>query len=79
MFEAEYPSSQWFTKTDLAKYENTWDELPHLVSKGAQKNFAEFTLRLNARKGFVPDIPYFQQLVAKAILFKADRQDLSTG
>ena len=71
MFEAEYPSLQWFTKTDLAKYENTWDELPHLVSKGAQKNFAEFTLRLNGRKGFVPDIPYFQQLVAKAILFKA--------
>ena len=71
MFEAEYPSSQWFTKTDLAKYENTWDELPHVVSKGAQKNFAEFTLRLGCRKGFVPDIPYFQQLVAKAILFKA--------
>ena len=43
----------------------------HLVSKGAQKNFAEFTLRLNGRKGFVPDIFYFQQLVAKAIVFKA--------
>ncbi len=71
MFEAEYPSAQWFTKTDLAKYENTWDELPHLVSKGAQKNFAEFTLRLNGRKGFVPDIFYFHQLVAKAIVFKA--------
>ena len=71
MFEAEYPSVQWFTKTDLAKYENTWEELPHVVSKGAQKNFAEFTLRLNNRKGFVPDILYFQQLVAKAIVFKA--------
>jgi AIPR protein len=70
MFEAEYPAAQWFTKTDLAKYENTWDELPHLVSKGAQKNFAEFTLRLNARKGFVPDVAYYQQLVAKAIIFK---------
>ena len=71
MFEAEYPSIQWFTKTDLAKYENTWDELPHLVSKGAQKNFAEFTFRQNARRGFVPDVSYFQQLVAKAIVFKA--------
>lgn len=70
MFEAEYPSSQWFTKTDLAKYENSWDELPHVVSKGAQKNFAEFTLRLNGRKGFVPDIPYYHHLVAKAILFR---------
>jgi len=71
MFEAEYPSTQWFTKTDLAKYENSWDELPHLVSKGAQKNFAEFTLRMSSRKGFIPDIPYYQQVVAKAILFKA--------
>ena len=71
VFEAEYPSSQWFTKTDLAKFENTWDELPHLVSRGAQKNFAEFTLRLGAHKGLVPDVAYFQELVAKAILFRA--------
>jgi hypothetical protein len=74
-FEAEYPSSQWFTKTDLAKFENTWAGLPHIVSKGAQKNFGEFTLRLE--KGTVPDIGYFQELVAKAILFRAAEKIVS--
>lgn len=59
-----------FTKTDLAKYENTWDQLPWQVSEGAQKNFHKFMLRLNERKGFVPDEVYYQNLIAKAILFR---------
>ena len=59
-----------FTKTDLAKYENTWDQLPHYVSEGAQKNFNKFMLRLKDRKGFVPDETYYQNLIAKAILFR---------
>jgi hypothetical protein len=75
-FEAEYPSTQWFTKTDLAKFGNTWDGLPHMVSRGAQKNFAEFTLQLE--KGFVPDIAYFQELVAKAIMFRTTEKIVSS-
>lgn len=59
-----------FTKTDLAKYENTWDQLPWQVSEGAQKNFHKFMLRLKERKVFVPDEVYYQNLVAKAILFR---------
>lgn len=59
-----------FTKTDLAKYENTWDQLPYQVSEGAQKNFHKFMLRLKDRKNFVPDETYYQNLVAKAILFR---------
>jgi len=74
-FEAEYPSNQWFTKTDLAKFANTWDGLPHMVSRGAQKNFAEFTLQLE--KGLVPDIAYFQEIVAKAIMFRAAERIVS--
>lgn len=59
-----------FTKTDLAKYENTWDQLPYQVSEGAQKNFHKFMLRLKERKGFLPDENYYQNLIAKAILFR---------
>ena len=59
-----------FTKTDLAKYENTWDQLPWQVSEGAQKNFHKFMLRLKERKGFSPDEIYYQNLIAKAILFR---------
>lgn len=59
-----------FSKTDLAKYENTWDQLPYEVSEGAQKNFHKFTLRLNDRKGLKPDEEYYKHLIAKAILFR---------
>ncbi len=59
-----------FTKTDLAKFENTWDQLPHQVSEGAQKNFKKFTLRLNERGKVAPDAKYYEHLIAKAILFK---------
>ncbi len=69
-FEKVNPSSQKFTKTDLAKFENTWDQLPHIVSRGAQKNFKDFTVRLKERGGFKPDQRYFEHLIAKAILFK---------
>ena len=63
-----------FTKTDLAKYENTWDQLPFQVSEGAQKNFHKFMLRLKERKGFVPDESYYRNLIAKAILFRQTEQ-----
>lgn len=59
-----------FTKTDLAKYENTWDQLPYFVSEGAQKNFRRFTIRLNERKGILPTEEYYHHLIAKAILFR---------
>lgn len=59
-----------FTKTDLAKFENSWDQLPHLVSTGAQKNFRYFTLRLQERKNFIPDTLYYKRLIAKGVLFK---------
>ena len=59
-----------FTKTDLAKYENTWDQLPYQVSEGAQKNFKKFTIRLSERGSFIPDENYYQKLIAKAILFR---------
>ena len=59
-----------FTKTDLAKYENTWDQYPYWVSDGAQKNFKRFTVRLNDRGKFVPDTKYYERLIGKAILYK---------
>ncbi|MCY4099345.1 MAG: AIPR family protein [Rhodobacteraceae bacterium] len=69
-FEALTPARQKFTKTDLAKYENTWMQLPHIVSLGAQKNFIEFTIRLKERGKVKVDIEYYHHLIAKAILFK---------
>ncbi len=74
-FETVNPPGQRFSKTDLAKFENTWEQLPHVVSLGAQKNFQEFTLALAAR-GPVPEYTTedFERLVAKAILFRRAEQ-----
>ena len=64
-----HPTGQRFTKTDLAKYENAWAQLPHEVSRGAQKNFTLFMAQLAQRQVSV-DVSYFQRLVAKAILWR---------
>jgi hypothetical protein len=69
-FDNTHPKTQLFTKTDLAKFENTWNQLPHIVSRGAQKNFNEFTVLISERSHVsLPDQRYFERLVAKAILF----------
>ncbi|WP_129671784.1 AIPR family protein [Candidatus Chloroploca sp. Khr17] len=69
-FTLTHPNAQKFTKTDLAKFEHTWDQLPHIVSLGAQKNFAKFTVGLTEKRRPEPDETYFTHLIAKAILFK---------
>lgn len=81
-FDAMFPTRQKFTKTDLAKYENTWMQLPHIVSHGAQKNFNDFAIRLKERGRVDVDARYFEHLIAKAIIFsRADRivRDQSFG
>ena len=70
IFAAEHPTKQRFSKTDLAKFEATWDQLPHIVSRGAQKNFSDFMIRRGDRGRDDPDPGYFERLVAKAILFR---------
>ena len=69
-FSAEHPTRQRFTKTDLAKFENTWDQLPHIVSRGAQKNFSNYMIKMGERDQVIPDQAYFERLVSKAILFR---------
>lgn len=70
-FEAQSPLRQKFTKTDLAKYENSWDQFPHLVCLGAEKNFLKFTTVRTEGTFPTVDEDYFHRLIAKAILFKA--------
>ncbi|MBU3188331.1 AIPR family protein [Clostridium bowmanii] len=66
-YKEEHPL---FTKTDLSKYENTWDQLPYQVSEGAQKNFKKFTLRLKERGNVMPNSKYYEHLISKTILFR---------
>ena len=81
-FESEYPASQLLGKTDLAKYAHTWDEKPHWVSLGAQKNFSRFAGRFSSRSADVTEAEhwerispefgdgYFRTIVAVALIWK---------
>ena len=73
-FDLENPRRQLFTKTDLAKFVNVWEERPHEVSLGAQKNFAAFARRIGQKWKAAPDgfnEAWYREAVAKAIVFKA--------
>ena len=73
-FDASYPRAQFFTKTDLAKYENSFNCRPHIVSLGAQKNFGDFAKSLEARWGTDGEAitdSWFRRLIGKAIIFRA--------
>ena len=73
-FDLENPRKQLFTKTDLAKFLNVWEQRPHEVSLGAQKNFAAFAERIGQAWGKSQDDfneTWYRVAVAKAILFKS--------
>ena len=76
-FIKKYPSQQKFTKTDLAKYINTWEQLPYYVSRGNEKNFRQFTIRLMEMRNFIPDEIFYKRLIAKAIIFKSAEKIVS--
>ncbi len=76
-FENESPKSQMFTKTDLAKFENTWNQLPHYVSLGSQKNFNHFCVKLKERGRAEINIEFFHKLIAKAIIFRRAEKIIS--
>jgi hypothetical protein len=74
-FDREYPKHQCFSKEDLAKFENCWRGLPHIVNRGGQKNFTEFMSLMKAELGELPDhweptSDEFRRFIGKAILFR---------
>lgn len=69
-WKIQHPASQRFTKTDLSKFEHVWNQKPHTVSRGAEKNFVEYMAEVSQQQPPVPDDMYFRNLVAKGILFR---------
>ncbi|MBY0579437.1 MAG: AIPR family protein [Burkholderiales bacterium] len=79
-FLAEFPSSQMLSKTDLAKFENVWDEKPTYVNLGAQKNFAQYAKRIGQEWAKNPDNfneLYYKRAIARAILFRKTEKIVS--
>lgn len=79
-FRAEYPKTQMFTKTDLAKFENVFDDHPKWVNLGSQKNFARYALRIGkewekSSESF--NEYYFMRAIARGIVFRATEKLVS--
>lgn len=75
-FELKNPKGQMFTKEDLAKYVNAFEGImegkrqvigPNFVVRGNQKNYVQF---MNFNLPRQVDSVYFEDSVAKAILFR---------
>ena len=67
-FKREYPKNQKITKTDIAKYETSWNMMPYYVCRGAEKNYTIFVTDIKRDK---PEVTasYFKRIIAKCILF----------
>lgn len=79
-FRAEYPKAQMFTKTDLAKFENVFDDHPRWVNLGSQKNFARYALRIGKEWEKSSDSFnefYFKRAIGRGILFRATEKLVS--
>ncbi len=83
-FDKKFPKKQMFTKVELAKYINAYQEVwdgknlvigPHIVVRGNEKNYAQFianNLPDNVKK--ITNV-FFEDTIAKCILFKtADKR-----
>lgn len=75
-FELKNPKQQLFTKEELAKYINAYQEItdekkvligPHFVVRGNQKNYVQFINHCLEKK--INNI-YFEDTIAKAILYR---------
>lgn len=73
-FQLEHPRHQMVDKTFLAKSENSWQQKPHVVSKGAQYSFKEFAEKITdelEKNSLAITENYFMNAISRVILFRA--------
>ena len=86
-FDKKYPKEQVFTKVELAKYINAYQEVvggyskiiigPNSVVRGNEKNYAKFINNNLPDEKKINNV-YFEDAVAKAILFKTAEKRYGT-
>lgn len=78
--QAAIPPTRKITKTDFAKFLNSWMQKPHLASLGGQKNFDAFMSDVENRTQQnlprVPDSLEYKRMIAQVILFKSAQKIL---
>jgi len=81
-FQLAYPKAQLFTKTDLAKFEGVWMQLPHIVSKGAQYIFLDYADKIDQiwqKNDTQFNEVYYKMAIAKAIIFKSTEKIITNS
>jgi len=81
-FQIENPKNQMIDKTFLAKSENVWQEIPYIVSKGAQYSFDEFAKQVTKKlekDNLAITEKYFKDAIAKIIIFKETEKIVSNA
>lgn len=68
--EKQFPRSKMLVKTDLAKFEMTFDKKPFVVSEGAQKCFVKYSSILSKTSIDSINEVWFRRAMARAILFR---------
>jgi hypothetical protein len=86
-FDKKYPKTQMFTKVELAKYINAYQEIydskklvigPHIVVRGNEKNYVLFKMFNLPEKIKKINNIFFENAIAKCILFKAAEKRYGT-
>lgn len=81
-FQLKNPKTQLLRKVDVAKFINSYEQRPQIVSRGAQKNMRDFAEQIG--KQWSPreqntsfNEYYYKKLIALAILFKSTEKIVS--
>ena len=71
-FKEQNPTKLKFLKSDIAKYINLYNQKPHIVSRGSQKNFIDYTKGIAelVEKDKLPGENFYKELIGNAIIFK---------
>ena len=83
--EKDYPKQQRLSKEQVAKYYVAWGVTPYLVRKGGEKVFRDFMTFIQQDENEMPRAPeslgrpFYEDLIAKAILFKEFEQIYGSG
>lgn len=80
-WDLRFPKAQRIVKTDWARYQMSWMQRPHIVSRGAQTNFVAFAKiadELWVKDHSAVNQHYFRQGVAKAIIYRDLRNAVSS-
>ncbi len=81
-YQLKNPKTQLLRKVDVAKFINSYEQKPHIVSRGAQFNMRNFADSIAKQwnptdQSTVFNEYYFKKLIALAILFKTTEKIVS--